>query len=146
MTSARDRAEVNFCRMRLFPRRDPLRFHNRSPRHGRLHGCEFSKQMQVRPKPARLCWPRPRPAGIPATAAIWPHRRELALRATAVIDLTRNLRGAPAMTGIAGQLLWPVLQGSIRSVVPRLDRAVRPGGPDRDQTKSRRSRQMRKPG
>src|ERR1700730_1847442 len=52
MTSARDRAEVNFCRMRLLPRRDPLHFHNHCPRHGRLHGCELSKQMQVRPKSA----------------------------------------------------------------------------------------------
>jgi len=28
MTSARDRAEVNFCGKRLLSHRDPLRFHN----------------------------------------------------------------------------------------------------------------------
>jgi len=39
--------------MRLLPRRDPLRFHNHRPRYGRLHGCEFSKQMQVWPESAQ---------------------------------------------------------------------------------------------
>jgi len=51
-----------------------------APKSGAVSLVKSIRRMTA-PGQARLCWPRPRPSGVPPTAAISLHRRELALRA-----------------------------------------------------------------